>query len=171
MPRQFSLIALKSLYGRWLGELAWIESPPKTMGRTSRNRDKFTEEAALRAERAEEIKRGLPQIAYVIQLFDPDWRPEMEKVVRPSAKNEKGPPQGWTAAALDVLRDANQAFTIAEIVEQICEKYELELSTVAVRQKRHTAINNSLRRTYDSLIESDAGEPARWGFRSKGFFE
>lgn len=158
--------SLKRLYGRWLGELEWIEAPPKTMRRPSRRRDKFLDEAPLRAARADEIRRGLPCIAYVIAIYDPDWRPEMAKAIRPSAKRAAnqapGPPQGWTAAALDVLREADTPLSMAEIVEEIGERYDLDLGDVAERQRRHTAVNNGLRRAHSARLVAAFGVKERW---------
>lgn len=64
---------LQVLYGRWVGELDWIENPPKSMRLKWRGRDAFLEGADDRARRAEQIKDALPHILYVIRLLDPDW--------------------------------------------------------------------------------------------------
>ncbi|HEX3918685.1 MAG TPA: hypothetical protein VHW60_15215 [Caulobacteraceae bacterium] len=126
--------------------MADIENPAKSKTRAWRGRDRFLAEADQRAARAEEIKLGLPQIEFVIRIYDPDWDRSTAKIVKPHNQTDKNPHGTWTATALDILREADRPLTIAEIVQQSCEVLDETLASVSERQRRHTAINNTLRR-------------------------
>jgi len=157
---------LQKIYGRLLGELQWIEAPPRTMNRPSRSRDAFNAEKPIRLARATEIKEQLPHLVYVIHMLAPDWRPEDAKIVRPSKGWSNAPPGGWIGAAMAVLNAATHYITIADIVEEVTRRYDIDTSYVAVRQRLHTAINNSLKRRRD-ILESDGGKPEAWALKTK----
>ena len=161
---------LKGIYGRWAGELRQIENPPKTKNLKWRGRDAFASGAAERAKRAEEIKDALPHIAFVISLFDPEWRPEQAKIVRPSGKAEHdtNPSVGWTDAAMRVLRSADEFLSVAEIVEEIGQRWDCDLSTVAARQRAHTGVTKGLRsRVAKGTVLKTDGEPHRYALASR----
>jgi len=160
--------ALKKLYGRLAGELAWIEKPPKTMARKSRGREKFLAEASLRAARAEEIREALPHVHYVIGLYDPEWSPGEFEPIRPKA--EWGRPVGpsFTGTALDVLREAERPLEISEIAARVAERLGIDLPDSNARQMRHTSVFQGLKRTYSDLLVHDGGSPQRWALKSRG---
>ncbi len=158
---------LKVLYGRWVGELDWIENPPKSMRRKWRGRDAFLEGADDRARRAEQIKDALPHILYVIRLLDPDWGPEMAKPVRPRKAPMPAPPLGWAEAALNVLRDAADYLSVSEIVDEIAERHdEVDLSVVGARQNAQIAVSATLLKSYRRLLVEDP-RGNRWALASR----
>ena len=166
MPGQGLPRALQAYYGRLLGELSWIEAPPKTMNRRSRRRDEFEASEPERLARAERIRDDLPHVLHVIRMLEPEWQPEAAKAVRPSKGWKQAPPGGWIGAARRVLQEAEAFLTIADIVEEVAAIYDIDISDVADRQALHTAINNSLMRRRDILV-SDGGSPAAWALASK----
>ena len=129
-------LRLKIIYGRLVGEMEGIENPPRSMDRAWRGREAFQAATSEREARAERIKAALPHMEQVIRLFDPDWRPEMAKVVKPSRPKLPGPEGGWVTAAMEVLHDADAYLSGAEIVEEIARRHDLDISTVAQRQRR-----------------------------------
>ena len=159
---------LKLLYGRWAGELRWIENPPKLRQRAWRGGETFAAEAVERDARAERIREALPHITYVIQLVEPDWNPETAKLVRPSRGWAKGPPQGWVEAGYEVLRSADCFVTMAEIVEEVAERYDLDLSEGPAYAQAYTAVSNSLLQNYRENLVSDGAQPPGWALKSRG---
>ena len=159
--------ALKKLYQRYLGELARIEAPPKSMNRKWRGRDEYLEAAPARAARADQIREALPHLAYVIRIFDPTWDPLTAKPIQPSRRHDDRPRPsiGWSRAALMVLREADEPLTIAEIVSVICDRYDIDISTVEESQRCHTAVNNPLMATYKHQLVANGGQPARWSLK------
>lgn len=158
---------LKLFYGRWAGELAWIENPPKSMGRKWRGRDEFAAAAAEREQRAEAIREALPHILYVIQLVDPAWRAEMAKLVRPHRQREPAPPVGWPEATMMVLRGATDYMQVTQIVDEIANTYdEVDLTPVGARTKAALAVSGSLLRTYRHLLIEDP-EGGGWALTSR----
>ena len=169
-PRRHNPVidSLKKLYRRHLGELAWIEAPPKTMARKSRDRDSFEAATPDRARRAVEIRGDLPHLAHVIRIYDPEWDEAAARPIRPKAKNKATPKpqQGWALAALTVLRDAAEPLTMADVVSIICDKYDIAADTVFERQRFHTAVNNALRRNrHNRLLIKHEGQPTRWSLQ------
>lgn len=147
---------LKGFYGRWAGELRYIENPPKSMGRKWRGRDAFEAAADERLQRAEHLREALPHIEYVIRLIEPEWRPEMAKLVRPSRGMGQRPPIGWAEAGLNVLEEATGYMTVGEMVEEIADRYdEVDLAPVGARQNAAIALSATLLRTYRHLLVSD----------------
>ena len=122
--------------------------------------------AEQRANRLREIDEALPHVAFVLKLYQPDWREEEAKPIRPKADWSNRPPNGWTAAALDVLRDASAPLTIAEIVAIAGDRYDVDLSTVALRQMAHTTVNNGLKGSFGHLLRRHAGRPQRFTLES-----
>jgi len=168
MPGPDIEVAMKRLYGRLAGELAWIENPPKTMARKSRDRETFLAEAPIRAARAEEITAALPHVAYVIGLYDPAWSPEETKPIRPKADWNRPAGQNITASAMDVLREAERPLEISEIVARIAMRGDFELTDLHVRQRLHTGVYHGLNRTYRRALVHDGGSPQRWALRNRG---
>lgn len=167
-PRFPQLVAaLTKLYRRYLGELLWLEAPPKSMNRKWRGGREFLEDAPTRAARADHIREALPHIAFVIGIYEPTWHAASAEPIQPSVSHSARPrpPTGWTGAALAVLKDSDEALTIAEIVAVICERYDIDISTVAERQRCHTAVNNPLMRRHRHLLVCHDTTPARWSLR------
>ena len=162
---------LKGVYGRWAGELHVIENPPKSLKRAWRGRDAYEARAPERARRADEIREALPHLAYVIKMFDPDWRTEDAELVRPKAEVDPGPGPsvGWVSAAISVLREADRYLSIAEIVEEIADRWDYDDSSVTARQRGHTAVTKGLQsRVREGIVVRDDGEPARYALASCG---
>lgn len=159
---------LKKLYGRWAGELQWIENPPKLRQRAWRGGEDFAAQAAERKARAERIREALPHITYVIQLVEPEWNPETATLVRPSRGWTKGPPHGWIEAAYEVLRRADHFVTMREIVEEVAERYDLDVSAGPAYAQAYTAVSNSLMQNYQENLVSDGAQPPGWALKSRG---
>jgi hypothetical protein len=160
--------ALKGLYRRRLGMLQWIEAPPKTMDRASRDGDAFRAAAPGRAAEAEKIKEDLPHIAYVVRLYDPTWDPASAKPIRPHTKHRATPKPrgGWALAMLTVLRGTHEPLTVTEIVEAICDQHDIINETVSDRQRCHTAVTGALRtRSRQGLVIKHDGRPVRWSLK------
>lgn len=155
---------LIKLYRRLLGELNWIEAPPKTMERAWRGGRAFKEGALERAERAIEIREHLVHIAYVIRLYIPDWDSATAEPIRPHSKQSVAPPGGWGEATLDVLRETEEPLAISEIIAAICERYEIDYSSVKLREQYRPVINGVLKRL-SGVVVADESEPRRWALR------
>jgi hypothetical protein len=169
-PRKHNPIAaaLKRLYRRLLGELAWIEEPPKTMARKSRDRDKFEAAQPARTVRACEIREDLPHVAHVVRLYDPTWDPTTAKPIRPHARHAATPKPkgGWALATLAALRETDDDLTVAEIVMAICDRHDIENKSVSDRQRCHTAVNNALvTKRRQGFVEKLDGRPSRWSLK------
>lgn len=159
MKEQWLKKALIAEYAKLLGELKRIQAPPKYETRLKPDRDRFLAEAPQREARQRQIREGLPHLAYVIRMFEPEWDEADVKPVRPRAANSGLPPQGIGGAAMDILREASEPLTIAEIVDLIANKNGFVLDTVELRQKYHTAVNNQIKKTYKSFIRRISGNP------------
>ena len=160
-------LRLKIIYGRLVGEVKGIENPPRSMDRAWRGREAFQAATSEREARAERIKAALPHMEQVIRLFDPDWRPEMAKVVKPSRPKLPGPEGGWVTAAMEVLHDADAYLSGAEIVEEIARRHDLDISTVAQRQRAHTAVTGPLNRQHSHLLDRNGREPTLFALKSR----
>lgn len=167
MKEERLLSALTTKYRELLGELAWIENPPKRMQRAA-ERERHEAGAAMRAARADQIKEALPHLAHVIRMYDPEWDAAAVLPIRPKAKKAGLPPQGIPAAVFDVLRDnLGRRLTVAEIVDAIADKHDLDVSTVSARQKLHTAVNHRLVYDVTGQVLRDGGRPRRWWLRTE----
>jgi hypothetical protein len=154
-------IRLTRVYAKLLGERDRIDNPPKRLTRLIPDREAYSGEAAARSMRRDEIEVSLVHLGYVIKMLDPQWFPSDVVAIKPNSGRGRRPPGGWIGAALDCLRDSGEAMTVAEIVSWIAHKHDYDVSTVALRQKYHTAVNNSLVRFRGSLIKTE-GYPTRW---------
>ncbi len=144
---------LKLFYGYLAGELMYIEKPPKSMDRKWRGREAFQAQAEARRERADRLQEALPQLLHVIQFLDPEWLPEMAKLVAPYKDRGAAPPVGWVEAAFSVLREADRHLSIGEVVKEIADRYdEVDLTPVGARQKAALAVSASLLDTYRHLL-------------------
>lgn len=162
-PRSPSVtLGLEKLYRKLLGERDRILCPPKRARRLDADRVAYDAGAEQRVIRLTEIEEALPHVAYVIKLYQPDWRESDVKPIRPKADWSNLPPNGWTAAAVDVLREAKSPLTIAEIVVMVGDRYDLDLSTVQLRQKAHTSVNNGLKRSFGHVVTRHGGRPERF---------
>lgn len=153
---------LQRHYAKMLGELAWLDAPPKRLTRLLPDRQRFEAERPVRDARRAAIIEALPHLAYVIRMFAPDWDETSVKPIRPRAAKSGLPPQGISGAAIDILREAEQPLSIAEIVVRIADKHDLEVDSVGQRQKYHTAVNNALKSTFRDVIAKVDGYPERW---------
>jgi len=125
------------------------------------------ESEASRAARVAQLREVLPHIAATIAFVAPEIDLSGIKPIRPSRRHEGTPAQGIIGSALHVLRDSNEALTIAEIVTEIALRNNLDVSTVAKRQRYHTAVNNGLKRpAYAADVEIIRGRPDRFRLRS-----
>lgn len=154
-------IRLTRVYAKLLGERSRIDNPPRRVTRLIPDRQAFDNEAPERALRREEIEVSLLHLRHVIKMLDPEWSSSDVVPIKPNAGRGRRPPGGWIGAALDCLREAGTPMTVAEIVTWIAEKHDFDVSTVEFRQKYHTAVNNSLMRFRDNLIELK-GYPTKW---------
>lgn len=157
---------LKSLYARLGGELRWIENPPKLRQKNWRGGQAFAAEAAEREARAEEIRTALPHVVYVIQMFEPEWDPGQEKLIRPLRRGPNRPPPGWADAAYEVLREADDWLTVREMLDLVVERYDLKVDDGPAYVQAYGAINAALQRAKQGLV-NDGGEPPRWSLRSR----
>ena len=157
---------LRQLYARLGGELRWIENPPQLRLKKWRGGEAFAAEAEEREARANEIREALPHIVYVIQMFDPEWRPEQEKLIRPLRRGPNRPPHGWADSAFDVLRQADEWLTVREILDRIVERYELEVHDGPAHVQAYGAINAALVRATSGLV-NDGSQPPRWALKSR----
>lgn len=157
---------LKTLYARLGGELRWIENPPKLRQRKWRGGDAFVAQAGEREARAEDIRQALPHVIYVIQMFEPDWDPEQEELIRPLRRGPNRPPQGWADAAFDVLRGADDWLTVREMLDRIVERHDLSIDDGPAHVQAYGAINAALQRATRGLV-NDGGQPPRWALRSR----
>lgn len=159
MKEEWLKKALISEYAKLRGELLRIEKPPKYETRLKLDRDRFLAEAPQREARRQQIHEGLPHLAYVIRMFEPGWDDTTVKPIRPRAANTGLPPEGIGGAAMDILREASEPLTIAEIVDLIADKNGFVLDTVDLRQKYHTAVNNQIKKTYQPFVRRIPGKP------------
>lgn len=157
---------LKRLYGRLGGELHWIENPPKLRQKKWRGGEAFAAEAGERETRAKEIREALPHIVYVIQMFDPEWDPDQEKLIRPLRRGPNRPPQGWADAAYDVLRETGEWLTVREILDHVAERHDLSIDDGPAHVQAYGAINAALQRAQQGLV-NDGGLPPRWALKSR----
>ncbi|MNI04066.1 hypothetical protein D3C73_569800 [compost metagenome] len=162
MKERWITRALISEYAKLLGELCRIENPPKYETRLKPDRERFLAEAPVREARRNQIKEGLPHLAYVIRMFEPEWDETGVKPIRPRESNSGLPPEGIGGGAMDILRETKTPLTIAEIVSLIAEKNGYILDTVDLRQKYHTGVNNQIKTTYKSFVRRIPGTPDRF---------
>ena len=157
---------LKRLYGRLGGELRWIENPPKLRQKKWRGGEAFAAEAAERETRAEEIREALPHIVFVIQMFDPEWDPDQEKLIRPLRRGPNRPPHGWADAAYDVLRENGDWLTVREMLDRVVERHDLSVDDGPAYVQAYGAINAALQRAKRGLV-NDGGQPPRWALKAR----
>ena len=157
---------LKRLYGRMGGELHWIENPPKLRQKNWRGGEAFAAEAGERQARAEDIRTAIPHIVYVIQMFEPDWNPEQEKLIRPLRRGPNRPPHGWADAAFDVLREDGEWLTVREMLDRIVERHDLSVDDGPAYVLAYGAINAALQRAQRGLV-NDGAQPPRWALKSR----
>lgn len=157
---------LKRLYARLGGELRWIENPPKLRQKKWRGGDDFAAGADERQIRAREIRDALPHVIYVIQMFEPDWRPEHEKLIRPLRRGPNRPPHGWADSAFDVLREADEWMTVREILDVVVDRHDLSIQDGPAHIQAYGAINAALQRAADRLV-NDGGQPPRWALKPR----
>ena len=112
------------------------------------------------------IRQALPHVIYVIQMFEPDWDPEQEKLIRPLRRGPNRPPHGWADAAFDVLRDADDWLTVREMLDRIVERHDLSIDDGPAHVQAYGAINAALQRATRGLV-NDGGQPPRWALRSR----
>lgn len=152
-------------YAKLVGELGWLDNPPKRLTRLLPDQERFEAEQPARQARREAVLEALPHLEYVIRMFEPEWDRAAVKPIRPRAPKSGLPPQGISGAAIDILREADQPLSIAEIVSRMADRHDLEIDTVAQRQKYHTAVNNTLKSTFRDAIAKVEGYPERWFVR------
>ena len=162
MKEEWLKNALISEYAKLLGEIRRIEKPPKYETRLKADRERFLAEAPEREARRKQIHEGLPHLAYVIRMFEPEWDEAAVKPIRPRAANSGLPPEGIGGAAMDILREATEPLTIAEVVDIIAERNGFVLDTVDLRQKYHTAVNHQIKSTYEPFVRRIPGKPDRF---------
>lgn len=162
-PRSPSVpLGLDKLYRSLLGERDRITNPPKRLRRLEADRLADDAGADQRAKRLVEIDEALPHIAFVLKLYQADWSEEHAKPIRPKADWSNLPPNGWTAAAVDVLRETSEPLTIADIIEVIGNRYDVDLTTVVLRQKAHATVNTALKRSFGHVLRRHGGRPERF---------
>ena len=166
-PRSPSVpLGLEKLYRTLLGERERIVKPPKRVRRLEADRVADDAGAEQRASRLKEIDEALPHIAFVLKLYRPEWLESDVRPIRPKADWSNLPPNGWSAAAVDVLRETNEPLTIAEIVALVGDRYDVDLSTVPLRQRAHTSVNHGLKRSFGHLLRRHGGRPERFTLES-----
>lgn len=159
-------VRLAKIYGQMLGELERLKSPPKRLLRLIPHREAYEAAAPARDERCAAITEALPHLAYVVKMLSPDWDQAAAKPIRPRQPNRGIPPQGVAGAAMDIVKDFGRPLTIAEIVDLVGERFGYDLSTVAERQRYHTAVNNGLMSTFRQDLIEHPGYPTRWSWRT-----
>ena len=159
-------VRLAKIYCRMLGELERLEHPPKRLVRLIPDREAYEAAAPERAARREVILEALPHVAYVVKMLNSAWDQSAAEPIRPKEPRRGIPPQGVAGAALDILKEATQPLTIAEIVEMLGESFGYDLTTVAERQRYHTAVNNGLMNIYRQDLVEHPGSPTRWSWRT-----
>lgn len=157
---------LKTVYARLGGELRWIENPPKLRTKKWRGGEAFAAEAGDREARAEQLREAIPHIVYVIRMFEPEWNPEQQKLIRPLRRGPNRPPHGWADAAFDVLREADDWLTVRDMLDQIVERHDLKVDDGPAHVQAYGAINAALQRATRGLV-NDGGQPPRWALRSR----
>lgn len=157
---------LVDLYARAVGELAWLKSPPKRLSRLKSDKRAMEESSEARSARVRDLEEAIPHIGATLQFVMPEVDLAAIKPIRPSRPDPDGrPPQGILGAAFNILQDATAPLTIKEIVEQMADLYDLDISTVPKRQRYHTAVNNGLKRSLD-VVTMVPGQPDRFQLRS-----
>lgn len=154
------------MYGKLLGELRSIEVPTKRTNWRIVTERAYAEGKPERDRRKAAILEALGHIAYVARLLDPKWDAEQVKPIRPHSTHAPKPPSGWRGAAFEVLRRADEPLTIREIVDQIGDRYHIDLSTVAERQRIHTAVTNGLKRASGELTVTP-DQPNRYSLKMR----
>jgi hypothetical protein len=109
---------------------------------------------------------ALPHIVYVIQMFEPDWNPEQEKLIRPHRRGPNRPPHGWADAAFDVLREDGDWLTVREMLDRIVERHDLSVDDGPAHVQAYGAINAALQRAQRGLV-NDGGQPPRWALKAR----
>ncbi|MFN3574586.1 MAG: hypothetical protein ACK4TR_13755 [Phenylobacterium sp.] len=159
---------LETEYAKMLGELEWIENPPKRMMRAA-EREAFQAGQDDRRRRAEQLREALPHFEYVIRMYEPNWEASAVGPIRPKQKRTGLLPQGSRAAVMDALHQKpGERQTVAEIVDVIAERYDLDVSTVSARQKLHTLVHKCLAYDTSGEILRDAARPQRWWLKKDG---
>lgn len=155
--------ALKRHYRKLIGELLRLERPPKYETRLLPDRIRYQAEEAERLRRRDEIHEGLPHLAHVVRMFDPQWQEADAKPIRPRApRTGLLASNTFAGAAMDILRDAEDGYTIGELVKEIAGRYDIDVGTSDAYQKVHTAVNNGLKTTYRNYVVSLGGRPERF---------
>lgn len=158
-------IRLGKIHGQMLGELERLDNPPKRLLRLIPDRQAYEAAAPAREERRSAIVEALPHLAYVVKMLNPDWDDTAAKPIRPREANRGIPPQGVAGTAMDIIKETTWPLTIAEIVDLLGERFGYDLSTVAERQRYHTAVSNGLMHTYREDLVEHPGSPTRWSWR------
>ena len=99
-------------------------------------------------------------------MFEPDWNPEQEKLIRPLRRGPNRPPQGWADAAVDVLREYGDWLTVREILDCVVERHDLSVDDGPAYVQAYGAINAALQRAKRGLV-NDGGQPPRWALKAR----
>ncbi len=68
-----------------------------------------------------------------------------------------------------MLRRADHFVTMREIVEEVAERYELDVSEGPAYAQAYTAVSNSLMQNYQENLVSDGAQPPGWALKSRGW--
>lgn len=159
---------LTQIYAKLLGERERLLSPPKYLRRLIPERAAFDEAAPEREKRIAEIGETLVHLAHVVRMLDPTFDEAAVKPVRPKVQRDVPMPNGISGSALDIIRDADEPLAPSEIVEIMGERFGLDLSTPAKRQRYYDAINQAFSGYYkDDLIEHPSELPDNPGWRRR----
>lgn len=159
------LSGLKRLHRKLLGELEHLRKPPNGRVVLIPTMEELQARQNERRQRAAQISTDLMHVEHVILMLEPEWEPHFSKPIRPRRVREGLPPQGFVGSALNILRESPGPLTIAEIVAIMAERYDLDITTVAQRQRIHTAVNNPLMGAYRDALVCHGGKPMRWSLR------
>lgn len=162
-------LRLTKIYARMLGERKRLLTPPAYVTRLIPDRRAYEAAEPDRQRRIAEIEDGLPHLAHVIQMLDPGFDETQVKPVRPRKANNVPMPNGISGTALDIVRERQgQPLAAAQIVQIMGARYDLDLSTVAERQRYYNAINGAFAGTYRGDLDEHPGDiPDNPGWRRK----
>jgi hypothetical protein len=140
---------------------------PHVISALRTKRAEFSGDLIAAQKRLEKIRDDLDAIDRTLRVFDPRQRPEK---IRPVLKRKGDRMFGYrecTRAILNVLRDAPEPMTTADLVERVAPDCRIATEAPNIAATLLARVRAALAKLGKRGVVSGEGKPARWSVKRR----
>jgi hypothetical protein len=160
---------LTNQFARLKGEVESLRTPAKRHSRLKADRAKLAAEHSDREARVEHLQTVMAAIATVAKYVQPDWNGAEVKPIRPLRRVTPLPHGEVVQSAYRVLRQATRKLTTREIIRQIAETHQIDVSDPILHDRLRDTITTTLAKMTDDVDYESDGWQRRWWIKGRVF--